>query len=114
MDDLIAFLNAQLDKDAERAYSGWGRDPEGRWENMDEGNSVMTPRAVLADVAAKRQIIEFCGEREQHFVGLPGALENPKARDFLPGLRQPSHSMVLKFLALPYADHPDYREEWKP
>ena len=24
------------------------------------------------------------------------------------------HNRALMFLALPYADHPDYREEWKP
>jgi hypothetical protein len=44
------------------------------------------PTRVLAECRAKRQVLEACGDDEQ----------------------------VLRCLALPYADHPDYREEWRP
>lgn len=44
------------------------------------------PARVLAECEAKRQIVEYV-QIETH---------------------------VLQLLALPYADHPDYREEWKP
>jgi hypothetical protein len=47
------------------------------------------PARVLAECEAKRRIVAF-------YAGPVG-----------------SH-YVLHFLALAYADHPDYREEWKP
>ena len=62
----------------------------------------------LAECEAKRRIVErhrgfgfdeewapegYCGECE-------GTLSSPCA--------------TLRLLALPYADHPDYREEWRP
>lgn len=27
---------------------------------------------------------------------------------------QPEQRVILQLLALPYADHPDYRQEWRP
>lgn len=51
---------------------------------------------VLADCEAKRRIVEEfqrCGPNTVGHIGLLGALQ---------------------FLALPYADHPDYRQEWRP
>jgi hypothetical protein len=45
------------------------------------------PARVLAECAAKRRIVEmYAGQHGQPY--------------------------VLHFLALPYADHPDYRQEW--
>jgi len=43
----------------------------------------------LRDIAAKRRILD------EHAIAHPG-------------------SATLKLLALPYASHPDYREEWRP
>ncbi|WP_406000710.1 DUF6221 family protein [Streptomyces sp. NBC_00829] len=59
------------------------------------------PARVLREVEAKRRIVEeanlylcdsgpLCGYRSKH-----------------------GHN-VLRLLALPYVDHPDYREEWRP
>jgi len=47
----------------------------------------MSPQRVLAECDAKRQLIERVG--------------NPNWAGF-------------SILALPYADHPDYRDEWRP
>ena len=35
-------------------------------------------------------------------------------RDARMAVRRDPDESVLRHLALPYADHPDYREEWKP
>jgi hypothetical protein len=54
-----------------------------------------TPARVLAECEAKRRIIEQLSD-----VGWVGSYA---VRDF-----------VLEQLTLPYADHPDFREEWRP
>lgn len=51
------------------------------------------PKRVLAECEAKREIVE----RSLSNTGVTVADDWP-----------------LHFLALPYSDHPDYREEWKP
>ncbi|MEU7103558.1 DUF6221 family protein [Streptomyces sp. NPDC046215] len=53
------------------------------------------PARVLAEVDAKRAIVEEIEDAEVRWYG----------DKLIP---------VLKRLALPYADHPDYREEWRP
>lgn len=53
---------------------------------------LTSPDYVLADIEAKRQIVEL-----------------------VPYLSEPGRrGDILRLLALPFADHPDYREEWKP
>lgn len=49
------------------------------------------PSSARAECEAKRRIVGSCVE------------ESPM---------EGAH--ILRLLALPYADHPDYREEWKP
>ena len=58
------------------------------------------PARVLAECEAKRRIVE-------------------QARNYSPELEHGDNGewafdTVLLALALPYADHPDYREEWRP
>lgn len=68
------------------------------------------PARVLAECEAKRQIVEMFAE------------EYTETRDGLRRQRmtEPEFWRVLDmertlgFLALPYADHPDYRSEWRP
>ena len=57
----------------------------------------LSPARVLAECAAQRAIIEGdYWERNDGYVGIE-VIED-----------------VFRFLALPDADHPDYRDEWKP
>lgn len=56
---------------------------------MGTGGEPTDRARVLAECEAKRRIVEWDEVQLE---------EHP----------------VLRFLALPYADHPDYREEWKP
>jgi len=58
----------------------------GRWQ----------PARVLAECEAKRQAVQWCDDDPLCHDG--GWAYTDK---------------FLRFLALPYADHPDYREEWK-
>jgi hypothetical protein len=61
--------------------------------------TVDHPQRILAECEAKRRI-----------VGLVGPAHDERDEP-IPGSGLPD---VLAALALPYADHPDYREEWKP
>lgn len=69
--------------------------------------ALWDPARVLAEVAAKRRILdELDKERDQ--------LERSGYRptDVSPALARLHR--VARFLALPYADHADYREQWRP
>jgi hypothetical protein len=61
----------------------------------DDGNPVHQTARVLAECEAKRRIVEACA-------------------DVLAYDAEALPQDVLRLLALPYADHPDYRQEWKP
>lgn len=124
-DDLIAFCRARLDEVAAAARAV-GADrietASGMWEtkylvlHQPDGGTKATaeldadladhiarhnPTRVLADVEAKRQIID---EYEQvAWVMIPWAVERANA------LR-----VVLKSLAAVDADHPEFRDIWRP
>lgn len=116
MDDLIAFLRARLYEDEAHARFAFAdhNDAGPNWTEIwsgtvDTGDDHIAtgdaglsrhierfdPARVLAEVAAKRQIIE------------EGDLHDTTDASVL-------HRSVLKLLALPYADHPDYRDSWRP
>jgi hypothetical protein len=120
VNELIAFVQARRDEDQRAAK----RAPSGPWEvdgdNIVSGRLVVArdcilphivrhdPGRVLADVAAVRAIVaryEDCLARldDPDYSTAAAADQIREYEDF-----------VLPSLALPYADHPDYREEWKP
>jgi hypothetical protein len=118
VDDLIAFLRDRLDEDEQLARRwlvnvGTGAinvtPAELPWERiyvkrdldgLAEHIARHDPKRVLADVDAKRQIIDEhypidpCDAHDANLSTIP--------------------CDTLRLLALPYADHPDYREEWRP
>ena len=55
---------------------------------------------MLAECVAKRRIVEFASE-------FSGETRYETGRRF-------ALDETLRLLALPYSDHPDDREEWKP
>lgn len=130
--DVVSFLRARLDEDEQiaRAASDLGAswyvdgrtgevaavqpDPEpgdsavlvtcdsyGLSAAVEEEQAVHIarhdPACVLRDVEAKRRIIDLCDTEIQG--DTDGAV---------------TASSTLYLLALPYADHDDYLEEWKP
>jgi len=136
MSSLIKFLRARLDEDQAVAIVAspgpWSVDnttyPEaiydadqatvisgGRWGgeasifSLDEDAFHIArhdPSRVLAEVQAKRAILDEL-ERLGHLpLSLPEDLQYVGAHQALLG--------AARWLALPYQDHPDYREEWRP
>lgn len=114
--DLAEFLQARLDEDEREA-----RQPvPGPWEIQGEPRETLVysrpfgtrvavgwlrdlrhiarhdPARVLAEVATKRRMVER--HRVCDDVWFGDVSTCPDMRD----------------LAAPYADHPDYREEWRP
>ena len=78
---------------------------EGGYEGTASCDCGAVTRA-LADCEAKRQIVAELSE----FLTLSYDIgANDEAPTLLYGIER-----QLRHLALPYADHPGYREEWKP
>lgn len=109
MDDLIAFLRARLDEDEQGAQQELALlrefpypddfQVEYQWVRMarhphggvstSHAPGAPTPTRVLAEVKAKRRILDGF------------QWEGQEAR-------------AIALLAEVYADHPDYRPEWRP
>ncbi|MFE9850313.1 DUF6221 family protein [Streptomyces sp. NPDC005576] len=64
------------------------------------------PARILREVEAKRQMIETFESRYK-------AAKASNTSTTL-GLEWVVRADVLRLLALPYADHPDYQQEWRP
>lgn len=72
------------------------------------------PARVLAECVAKRRIVELHSRYECDTAGYPGHERCGEIAvcDKCDDARFPCDT--LRLLALPYADHPDWREEWRP
>lgn len=73
------------------------------------------PARVLAEVDAKRKLIRRIFEYEAKIDSEWGCCHY--AEEIEAGLCSevnPAEVTALRLLALPYADHPGYREEWRP
>ncbi|MFE4653553.1 DUF6221 family protein [Streptomyces sp. NPDC056707] len=135
MDGLVQFLRDRLDEDEKMA----GAAAEGPW-SVDHGDYVELvygadqsavvcggcwsgeasvfestadalhivrhdPARVLAVVEAKRAAIS-------HYEKLRRFAEKERREEYI--LAEGAGAVVIKMLALPYADHPAYREDWRP
>jgi hypothetical protein len=143
-DDLVQFLRDRLDEDYEAARLVLGTNvmarvlrgqPAPRWVPSPEGDAGIwdtdgTPRVkfvwarerdhivrhdparVLCEVDAKRRITEC---HESWVAGNGDTICGRCGREHIDG-RPGGHfpCQTLRLLALPYADHPDYRADWAP
>lgn len=131
--DLVAFLRARLNEDEQAARAaldvnvlaamGRGK-PAPRWVPSPEGDAGIwdtegiprvkfawarerdhivrhDPARVLAETAAKREVVRLA-ERAYDY-----------HETFMNGFAAVV-VVVLRLLAAPHADHPDYRPEWAP
>ncbi|MGE5829800.1 MAG: DUF6221 family protein [Micromonosporaceae bacterium] len=140
MTDLVAWLRNQLDEDervANSATSGpWdNNDPmtrdavrapavdnwvaDCRYEQMgpfavDNATHIARwhPPRALAEVEAARRILDLHEIRRvtDEFEGKI----RPEPIVWCDSCDEPTWCPTLRLLALPYADQPGYREEWKP
>jgi hypothetical protein len=116
--DLVVFLRARLDDDEAYARNAFGdhndagpdwREPSSGLLDVGDGDVIVTndsqvsrcmerfdPARVLAEVDRDRRIIEVCAE----------SLSVYEESGFA--------TTMLRLLALPHADHPDYRQKWRP
>jgi hypothetical protein len=60
-----------------------------------------TPSRVLAECEAKRRIVEWLPEDDVLGDGWHDGWNH-------------GHRYAMQLLALPYADHPDYQQDWRP
>ncbi|MFF5421815.1 DUF6221 family protein [Streptomyces misionensis] len=128
MDDLVQFLRARLDEDADLALAA----SPGPWHPDEEHDEVLAvddivvaegfalsgrqlratvdhiarhdPARVLAEVESKRLILadyqRYAAERRSMMGGWDSL--------------SPEDSPILTALASVYANHPDYRDTWRP
>jgi hypothetical protein len=87
-----------------------GRRWSGSYEGMFMAQHVVRhdPARVLCEVEAKREIAE------QHRPVGNGNVCLSYCHTRTPSEAQTWPCLTLRLLALPYVDHPDYREEWRP
>lgn len=114
MSDLVDFLRARLDEDEQAAKGApWELDNEG-WpfwidapieydsDAAEAYRDRFTPTRVLREVEAKRRTVALhCDPR--------GGDPSCSSIDY-PENAEDCETLLL--LTLPYADHPDYRQEW--
>lgn len=109
---LIEFLLARIAEDRERASAAkWAM--QGKWftsgsDDVERFVHALTPDHVLAECEAKRRMIEACQGYQsaaEHNAQM-GIADNEAV------LRAQGARHVLRWLALPYRDHPDCDPEW--
>jgi hypothetical protein len=125
--DLATFLLACIAEDeeaAKRAAFGWGAEWLAEHDSAEDWSTVHAdgkrdmvgcedpdvpehiarhdPARVLAECEAKRRIVA-------HWPDPFGNWDHTQA-----SAAKAVKDHALRALALPYADHPDYRDEWRP
>ncbi|NVI86457.1 DUF6221 family protein [Actinomadura sp. BRA 177] len=123
--DLVEFLRARLARDEQIARDSssapWKATPAGTI-NIDSEEPAFVAKAendayaehiarhhparTLAEVAARRQIVDDY-EKSAWILGQGHRTPELEAA-------QAVRESVLRLLALPYATHPAYQEEWRP
>lgn len=123
MTAIVAFLRARLDEDEQAARAAgnrqWlvGDNTISLWpEREDDGFMSWPTRAdarhaakweparVLREIGAKREALDHYERIRQHTVRSDEAYV----------LAEGAVRKHIQIMALPYADHPDYRQEWRP
>ena len=125
MDDLVRWLGKQLDIDAAQAretadeYGAvWTANDAMGSVSSDIGADVVddpnTPRAFIAAHDPARVLREIDAKRRLLAIHRPYVPEPDQACLGCAGGIMFTSCPVVRLLALPYADRPGYREEWRP
>lgn len=116
MDELITWLRGVLDEDERLAREATHYNMitiESRSRSEEDHARRHDPATVLADIAAKRAILDWCveviGDRDLTTIDQFGSLrDDPKALAITLAVE------TLRLLASAYADRPGYSDEWRP
>lgn len=140
MTDLSEFLLERIAEDEATAGRWHDRECDFLGNDFDEDTDCRGPARVLAECDAKRRIVNSAprGYRMRSDVSyamqyraieeadgtawvemrgtLPAGTPSMLPREeFMAQFMEPEPpSQVLRLLAMPYADHPDYDEAWRP
>lgn len=116
---LDEFLLARIAEDKRIAAQAAGSWPtpgtaDGAAAGVAEHVARHAPEAVLADCAARWRLVLACRELRPE-VAFVGRRQTGMADFPVPPVdAHQLAALTLALLALPYADHPDYRPEWRP
>lgn len=127
MDDLVQFLRDRYDDDEQEASAA----SPGPWHVDAEADEVLAvddivvaegfalsgrqlrattrhiarhdPARVLREVDAKRRAVDHYEDVRRHAPGHMAYI-----------LAEGAVGKQIKLMALPYADHPDYQDDWRP
>jgi hypothetical protein len=124
-DDLAVFLRGRLAEDEVEAnkHEADGTDEPGYWlEARAETHYPCNPylriskARALAEVDAKRRIlVAFEQAGQNKWPDDPDMILTVKQRITNQAIgREDGLMTAIRLLVLPYADHPDYRPEWRP
>lgn len=105
MPTITEFLRARIDEDEELLELN--RPPRGGWGDLSEFDIVEVLTAAGQEVAHRRLLRECRAKRL-----IAGRMACPDA----PACGDPDCAIVFedwRILAEVYADHPDYRDEWR-
>lgn len=114
-DDLVTWLRAQLDEDdADARRRDFHTGMCSRF--LDPGGDCSCDYSdhVLAEVEAKRRILDRV-EKAAASAAMPVGYDAvARLEKSLAKVTAPELDRVVRLLALPYADRPGYRDEWRP
>jgi Family of unknown function (DUF6221) len=102
VNELAEFLLARVGEDETTARAVRGSGVHDARPMVKEWIGLANPQRMLVWSDARRRIVAL------HRSSLPSAAGG------CGGCGRPTPCPTLRLMALPYADHPDYREEWRP
>lgn len=114
MDELVTFLRARLDEDEQVARGALERWPSSQIVQVGTPEAAAhiarhDPARVLRDTDAKRQIVRHITPE------LDAGSGGVDSEDFGDELAHWTRLLTIaRLFAQAYADHPDYREDWRP
>jgi hypothetical protein len=121
---LDEFLLARIAEDKRRAddaaaasgRSEWGVDDARDRSEPAVADHVARhdPARVLAECTAKRRLVLACRDSRVDRAFLGARPEGLADFTLTPADQHQLAALTLALLALPYADHADYRPEWRP
>jgi hypothetical protein len=117
MTDLSEFLLARIAEDedhARRLRNAYDLDLLSVPAVLVNAGALVIPGNVLAECDAKRRIVEECTSPTTERVMVRAGVYGYQPRRVVRTDDLDIAEGVLRSLAQPYAEHPDYRDEWRP